>query len=372
MATVFLEPGGDADFGTTLWDGFQGLPVAATDFVHGFHSHSHKYRPAQTDTLNQQAILTDAGGRVSVWFYWNVLPAAITSFFRVIVVTTGTAVVRLRIDNTGLLQLWDASVQQGSSGGTIAAGGWHRITLAWKITSTTVNDVRVYVDGVLKITVTNVTLANVGISDLEVGNSAADANMDVRTSDTYADNSNALTDPGNIWVTAKRPFANGTTTNFTTQIGAGGSGYGSGHAPQVNERALSQTNGWSMVGSGSAITEEYSIEGVAVGDTSLAGVTLVDFMSWVYAKALANETASIICAGATAGIPLTTTPTLFSLIAASTTYPVGGTDVGIITTTAVTTVSLYEAGMVFAYIPSTSLPPVERRYLQAVNRAGAY
>lgn len=372
MATVFLEPGGDADFGTALWDGFQGLPVAATDFVHGGHSHSHKYRPAQTDTLNQQAILTDAGGRVSVWFYWNVLPAAITSFFRLIVVTTGTAVVRLRIDNTGLLQLWDASVQQGSNGGTIAAGGWHRITMAWKITSTTVNEVRVYVDGVLKITTTNVTLANVGISDLEVGNSAADANMDIRTSDHYADNSNALTDPGNIWVTAKRPNANGTTNGFTTQIGAGGSGVGSGHSPQVNERPLSQTNGWAMAVTGVAITEEYTIEGKAAGDINFSGSPIVDFMSWVFAKSLANETAQIICAGATGNIPLTTVPTLFSLIAGSTTYPAGGTDVGIVTATTTTTVSLYECGVVFAYIPSSSLPPAPKFFLQAVNRASTY
>lgn len=352
MAVVFTEPGGDADFGIGLWNGVQGLPVAATDFVHGFHLRSHKYRPAQTDTLNQQAILTDAGGRVSVWFYWNVLPAAITSFFRVIVVTTGTAVVRLRIDNTGLLQLWDASVQQGGNGGTIAAGGWHRITLAWKITSTTVNEIRVYVDGVLKITTTNVTLANVGISDLEIGNSAADANMDVRTSDTYVDNLNALTDPGNIWVTAKRPFANGTTNGFATQIGSGGSGYGSGHAPQVNERALSQTNGWSMIGAGSAITEEYSIEGAAVGDTDISAATIVDSMGWVFAKAALSETGSIIIEGVSSNISLTSTATMFTKIGGSATYPVGSTDIGIITAPTVTTVSLYEAGVVVAYIPA--------------------
>ena len=58
-------------------------------------------------------------------------------------------------------------------------------------------------------------------------------------------------DPGAILVTAKRPFTNGTTEDgFTTQIGASGSGYGSGHTPQVNERPLSQTNGWSVIGAG--------------------------------------------------------------------------------------------------------------------------
>ncbi|WP_323162301.1 hypothetical protein, partial [Pseudomonas fluorescens] len=79
------------------------------------------------------------------------------------------------------------------------------------------------------------------------------------------DDSSALTDPGNIWVAAKRPNANGTTNGFTTQIGSGGSGYGSGHSPQVNERALSTTNGWSMVGAGAAVTEEYNIESKSTG-----------------------------------------------------------------------------------------------------------
>ena len=236
-------------------------------------------------------------------------------------------------------------------------GVWYRLSLCWKITSTTVNDLRLFKDGSLDITVTNATINQVSTQCLQVGNGNADTTLDLRLSDIYVDDSNSLSDPGNIWVTAKRPNANGTTNGFTTQIGAGGSGYGSGHSPQVNERALSQSNGWSMVGAGSAITEEYNIENKNVGDINITSSTIVDFMGWLFAKALAGETATMILAGASfANLILTSTPTMFTNIAGSTTYPPSsGTDIGIITTTALTTVSLYECGIIIAYIPQAAL-----------------
>ena len=44
---------------------------------------------------------------------------------------------------------------------------------------------------------------------------------------------------------------------------------------------------------------------------------------------------------------------MFTNAAGSTTYPAGsGSDIGEITTTALTTVSLYECGIVIAYIPA--------------------
>src|SRR6185436_9856514 len=127
----------------------------------------------------------------------------------------------------------------------------------------------------------------------------------LRSSDHYVDSSASLTDTGNIWVTAKRPNANGTTNGFTTQIGSGGSGYGTGHSPQVNERVLSTTNGWSMVGAGSAVTEEYNIESAAAGDIDISSANYVDVMGWVYASSLVNETASIIVNGVSSNISLT-------------------------------------------------------------------
>jgi hypothetical protein len=46
---------------------------------------------------------------------------------------------------------------------------------------------------------------------------------------------------------------------------------------------------------------------------------------------------------------------MFKKIAGSSTYPAGtGTDIGLITTTLSTTVSLYECGVVVAFIPSVA------------------
>jgi hypothetical protein len=186
--------------------------------------------------------------------------------------------------------------------------------------------------------------------------------------DFYVDNRTDLTDPGDVRVTAKRPFANGTTNGFTTQIGAGGSGYGSGHAPQVNERPLSQTNGWSMVGAGAAVTEEYSVEGASVGDVDVSIHPIYDWSSWVFAKSLASETASLIVGGATSNIALTSTATAFQKAAGSTIYPVGSTDVGIITDTSLTTVSLYECGVLIAFSPVVvNNPPIRGAFARSIR-----
>lgn len=360
MATKFLEPGGDADFGIGLWTVDSGTPAIATDFVHGGHIKSIKYRPGATvDQVKNIGIITDAGGRASLYIYLNVLPTSNLSAPVLCNNSADSSVLTINITSGGVLQIVNnVGTQIGLNGATLSTGVWYRLCLAWKITSSTVNEIRLFKDGTSTISITNGTLDATGMDRFYIGNATGDATFDMRSSDHYLDDSNALTDPGNIWVTAKRPNANGTTNGFTTQIGAGGSGYGTGHSPQVNERALSTTNGWSMVGAGAAVTEEYSIENAATGDISLTGATIVDFMGWVYAKSLAGETASIIVAGSSSSISLTSSNTMFTKIAGSTTYPAGNTDIGVITTTALTTVSLYECGVIVAYIPASSSPAI--------------
>jgi hypothetical protein len=360
MATKFLEPGGDADFAVATGNGFWQAgatdAVIATDFVHGSHVKSIRYQTNVTTTATTPVgVLADAGNRISVYIYISVLPNADSPLLQV-QTSAGTPVVTLGTTSTGILRLWNSAAggtQLGGDGPTLATGTWYRLTLAYTLTSTTVNRFEVFVDAVSKISKTNATLTRVGASQLAITTNN-NATQDFRSSDHYIDDSTALTDPGNIWVTAKRPNANGTTNGFTTQIGSGGSGYGSGHSPQVNERALSKVNGWSMVGAGSAITEEYSIENQATGDINITGATIIDYMGWVSADSLANETASIVVGGTSSNISLTSTTTLFTKAKGSSSYPAGSTDIGIITTTALTTVSLYECGILVAYIPAVA------------------
>ena len=360
MAVTFLESGGDATFNVTtntaggLWGRISTSPSIATDFVHGSHLKSIKYNPGNFDIVySTPSAISDSGTRISLYTYFNVLPSSSTNIVGVLTLFYGS-IFFLRITTGGVLQLVNnASTQIGSNGATLSTGNWYRICISYTITSTTVFNIKVFVNGVSSITASSGTLGNTASSRFSIGNYTNDANLDFRSSDHYVDNSSSLTDTGDIWVTAKRPNANGTTNGFTTQIGSGGSGYGTGHSPQVNERALSTTNGWSMVGAGSAITEEYSIESASTGDIDISTATIVDYVGWVDAKSLASETASIIVGGISSNISLTSTTTIFTQAKGSTTYPSGNTDIGIITTTALTTVSLYECGIMVAYIPSS-------------------
>ncbi len=359
MATTFLEPGGDATFNVALtsagglWGALFTTPSIATDFVHGSHIKSISYRPGFGDAVETPVgVIADSGTRGSVFIYLNALPSSTTTIISYR--NNGGNAIAVRLTSGGVLQLWNAAVAQvGSNGSTLSTGVWYRLCVAYTVTSTTINEIRLFKDGTIDISVTNGTFAGTGFDRLRIGNVSTNSTLDIRTSDLYVDNSSALTDTGQIWVTAKRPNANGTTNGFTTQIGSGGSGYGTGHSPQVNERALSTTNGWSIVGAGSAVTEEYNIENLATGDINLTGAVIIDYMGWVSAKTLSAETASIIVNNVTSNISLTTTITVFTKIAGSASYPAGtGTDIGIITTTALTTVSLYEAGIIVAYRPT--------------------
>lgn len=358
MATKFLEPSGDADFAVTgvngFWSAISGAPAVVTDFVHGSHVKSIQCRPNNSDALGTGAsTIANAGGRFSMYIYLVALPNATSTIWQA--KTNGDiGKWTLRLTSAGVLQLWNATTAQiGTNGSTLSTGVWYRISLAFVTTSTVANEFRLFKDGVLDISVTNATITITGAGYLLIGNNAGNATLDLRFSDHYLDDSSSLVDTGNIWVTAKRPIANGTTNGFTTQVGSGGSGYGTGHSPQVNERPLSVTDGWSIVGSGSAVTEEYNIENTSTGDIDISSATIVDYLGWASAKSLLSESGSIIVNGVSSIISLSTTTTLFKKIAGSSSYPAGtGTDIGIVTTTALTTVSLFECGVVVAYIPA--------------------
>lgn len=362
MATKFLEPGGDADFlvGSTngFWGGVVGTPAVATDFVHGNHVKSIKYRPGNLDyTGTPLDTFADAGGRITLYVYLAALPSATATLAILGTASTGGVIVaRIRITSGGVLQLFNATVQIGTNGSTLSTGQWYRICLAYTITSTTVNRFELFLDGVSSISITNATLTNTGSRAMQIGNLSTNSTLDFRGSDYYIDNSTSLTDTGDIWVTAKRPNANGTTNGFTTQIGAGGSGYGSGHSPQVNERPLSTTNGWSMIGAGAAVTEEYNIESKATGDIDISNATIIDWLGWVSVSALAGTpTIQIILDGANNAQAINTTNTLYRKIKGSSTYPSGtGADIGIVTDTTLTTESLFECGVLVAYIPGSA------------------
>lgn len=386
MATLFLEPGGDMDFknpdtannnaGFGQWSATTGAtkPTVVNDFVHGGHKQSIKIPASINSYLSKGGVIPIAGSRISVYIYLVALGGSVSTILNAHG-SYGAHPWQVRLTSAGVLQLWTGAVQIGTDGATLSTGQWYRISLASLITSTTVNRFELFVNSVSTISVTNATLSSIDATQFDIGNLNT-TSIDFRFSDLYMDNSNSLTDPGDIWVTAKRPISNGTTNGFSTQVGSGGSGVGSGHSPQVNERALDITNGWSMVGAGSAITEEYNIEGKSVGDIDISAATIIDWMGWVSMKSLVSETLNMILDGANVSVSTVTVPRAEYRIKGSATYPAGtGADIGIQTTTALTTVFIYEAGVVVAYIPGVAVVSIPNKVVstrQAINRASTY
>jgi hypothetical protein len=409
MATTFLEPGGDATFNVAtttaggFWNTLLNAPTLGTDFVNVNHKKSIKYGIGNRSEAIKAACLSDSGTRISVYIYLNALPTATASIIFGFTSGLGAVTWGVRLTSAGVLQLWNGQVAQiGTNGSTLSTSIWYRLSLAYTITDTTHNRFELFKNGVSDISVTNGTLSNVVATDFAIGNannSTGDVTLDIRSSDHYIDNSNSLTDPGTtdgLFVIAKRPNANGTANNFATQIGTGASGFGTGHAPQVNERPLSNTNGWSVVAVG-ATTEEYNIEPsnglndlmkedgffllqesgsfIILDDSSnvdLTSKTIVDYMGWIDYKTVLSESASIVLNGvSTAFSSAVNAETMFTKFAGSTTYPSGtGTDIGMITDATATTVSLYECGIIVAYTPAVAasvVSPIQEYMLMGVG-----
>lgn len=373
---ALLEPGGDSDFSLGKFMSNNGATIVS-DFLHGTHQKSIRYSP-NIASQEQSAIgvVADPGSRISVYIYLVAYPTISAQILQVRQLDAMTTCWSVSLTTSGVLQLSGTSAQIGSNGSTLSLGQWYRISVAYTITSGAVYSISLYKNGVLDISGSNSPAIGTATSVFVIGNLNLDTTLDFRSSDRYIDNLPSSTSDiaSDVWVTAKRPVSNGTTNGFTTRIGAGGSGYGSGHSPQVNERPLSATNGWSAVISGTAATEEYTIEAASVGDIDTSSGTILGVLGWVSASALAAENASMIIAGNTTQVPLTSTQTTFFNAGVVNTYPAGGTDIGLTTTTASTTVSLYEAGMMIAYTPGVPQPPVAESYtkFQAVKRAAFF
>lgn len=355
--TKFMEPGGDATYDNSLWDTVNSTAfTVVTDFVHGTHIKSFKHAPSTNQVaISKNTALLDAGGRLSFYIYFSALPSANAEIGGL---NSGSSRANpFRITTAGKLQMWNGTLAQIGIDGThiFNTGQWYRISIAYTKTDTTHDRFEVFVNGESDISITNATISANPMTTVWLGSLSTDAALDFRWSDIYTDDSTTLIDTGDVWVTAKRPNANGTTNGFT---GSGaGSGYGTGNSIYVNERALSTGSLVSKIGAGSAVTEEYNIENKTTGDINIdtlftTGSTIIDTEAWAYMSSLASETVQFILNGVSTAQAITSTNTMYTKFAGSTTYPAGtGADVGITTDTSLTTVSLFETGVIVAFIP---------------------
>lgn len=340
-----------------------------TDFVHAPHTHSIRFIPSASplnlltfSSANNGAALNIAGFRANFYIYVVAMPTS--GNFLWYVDTIYAEGVGIKLLSTGALQLWSMnnSVQVGgnSAAGLITTGQWYRISIAASQTSTSVNAYNLWVNGSLALGLTNVAMNSVTGSSFRITpNTSTSAGFDVRYSDMYCDDNTGLADPGNIYITAKRPVANGSLNQFTTQIGAGGSGYGSGHSPQVNERPLSITNGWAVTPV-AVQTEEFTLEAINVGDHDLTLDTIIDYMGWasvISASTSNTPVQHIIVNGVASAVTANASAIVFRAFGNSAAYPTALNAIGFDAafTTTGHQVSLYECGVQVAYLPA--VPP---------------
>lgn len=355
MNITFLESGSDATQDLSFWTSTSGTVASATDqsYTGGRSIKGSTGNPAvPAIVISKGGILSDAGSRISFRVRYSAWTAGV-DVFRVYDSSNAQVFTIVRDTATGVLK---SGTILGST--ALSANTWYRISVAYTITNTSTFRIKVYLNGVLEIDRTTTALPRVNSDRFAiVTGSGLGTNQNGWFDDFYVDDVSDYSDTGDIRVTAKRPYSNGTTNDFSTQIGSGNSGYGSGHADEVNEQPLSTTNGWSMVGAGSAVTEEYNVEEGNLGDVNTANVFVIGCMGWLYASSAVSETGQIIVNGETSNIALTSTNTLFLAPSTPGLRPQhAGEDIGIITDTTLTTVSLYEAGILIAYLqePSTA------------------
>lgn len=349
VTITFLEPGTDATQGTQFFSSITGTGASsATDQIYT-GPRSLKITtgsPAAQTVLRRGGILGDGGRRISFRYRFDATPAVANSSF--LIRDSGDNGIASIVHNTNnTLSVAGATAANGTK--VLSANTWYRLALSYTITDVNTFRFQLYINGVPEANMISGSIARTG-SDLVrflVAGSWG-TNVNVWIDDIYIDNGNDYTDPGDIRVTAKLPFSNGTMNGFT---GSGTpSGYGSGNAGYVNERPLNTTNLVSVVAAG-VTTEEYNIENQAVGDVNLNGQQIMGLCGWLYAKALLAETASMVLNNATSSVALTSSDTMFQNCAATpAAYPAGtGTDIGLTTTALATTVTLYEAGVLVAY-----------------------
>ena len=291
--------------------------------------------------LRKTAILADAGRRISVYFRFNAFPANVMSILTLFDSTEGLWSLEVQVNPSGVLSF------EGVTGSTLSTGIWYRICLAYTITSSTISEFRVYLNGILDITKSNIA-NRTDSSAIRIGwRDSPGANKVLNFHHVYVDDSAALTDIGDIRVTAKLPNAV-VHDDFDGSTGA------------VNERPISEANLQSHTDT-TQVHQDYDIETAAGGDVDISADTQIALSFWVWAAdgSGANGTPKLIYQADTEqAISLVATPSLFTKIVDTAIYPSAGTSViGMESTGAGADTFFYEGGVLVAYKVAAPSPP---------------
>lgn len=347
--TIFMESGGDATQGTDFYSSVSGSVTA--DTTHPRTGPRSIKLPTGNTFARTGSI---AGGsapyarRFHYTFYTDTWTAATApQNFRILQSGATSMTIKRSTVVDGALAITVNGLSDAVGTTVLTANTFHQIDFSYNVQSATVFTIKLYLDGVLQASdINNGTLGRPTLDQVDFQNQGAG---NYWFDDYYVDDGTGSDPVGDIRVTAKLPFANGTTNGFGTN--GSGSGYGTGNARFVNDRATSTADSVSFLGLGSAVTEEYNIEPRQTGDVNMFGKTIVDSAGWIFAKVAAGtEAAQLILDGVNNAKTITTTPTLYTAYAGKTSYAAGtGADIGVITDTSLTTMTVYEAGILYAF-----------------------
>lgn len=360
MAIVFLEPGGDATFDNArstvnngLWNSVNSTVSVQTDFVPDWHLRSLKASPNAFTYVNT-VIDTGPGRtiRISFYFYLVSLPSASAN-----ILYFNSSFTSIRISSGGLIGLLTNGSLVSEYSSALSTGVWYRLSISYHLRSN-YNIYAVYLDGNEIIREENSFSPPATFdTSFDIGNRSGNLTLDFRFTDIYVDQINSLdvSDVGNVKICAKRPYSNGSTNDLDTQIGASGSGYGTGHSSQVNERVISISNGWSKVVSGSSVSELYNIEGISVGDIDITKKQIIGILGWCSMSSTVATTANIVINNNNYLKNITTSNSVYTQVVDIGTYlNNSGSDIGIVTSSTAATFSLYELGVIIAYLPQSN------------------
>lgn len=271
-----------ATYGTDPFDVVSGT-ITADSTVTRRGTRSWKLDTTGTATsaaIARSGVCSDSGGCISGRVNFPSVTPAVTVPVLVIANSGGTAVWQLRLKTNSTLDVNPVGGTPVSGTTVIKANKWYRFSMSWVATSTTVFEIRIFIDGVLEATAKNSgTLTGVGASIARfVSNGTAGANWVQYMDEMYVDDRIDLSDTGNIGVTAKLPNANN-TNNFNTAVGAAPAN----RWTNVNERPDSTTNGWEET-TVTATQENYGIESAKQGDYDITNFNLVARMAWISSK----------------------------------------------------------------------------------------
>ena len=349
MATpVFMEPGTDATHALD-WQSLTTSGTVVSDTVQSKTGpRSIKCSSPATPAaayVKLTAVLANAGRRWSVYYRFSDLPSSDTAIMQ-IKSTAGNDRFQLRLRTGGSL---DAHFGAAANNGTdvLSINTWYRITVSYTVTSTSVSEWRVFVNGTLDITVSNPTLAGTTLDDLFLGWCVSPGNeTDIWIDDEYGDDGSTLDDiASDVRITYKAPTAVN-LNEFDTTNGSGA----------VNERPVNAANGMQHDASTDK-HQTYGLQSRATGDVDITWGTVIALCAFGNVQRVGTGgtgTAALTLNGVDYTTTFSTAAGIVTKYLTTPTYPTDASTIGVKSTATTADTILNDCGVLVAYTPGAA------------------